>query len=233
MKKNNFINIFNMLNPSSRDIVSENAFPTSIQYHNICYCLGKHIDYSEMRINMSAYLSKCHTGIEGLYNQFPQSYMDLPIFINEKDKYTSKDQLMAMLCLLFISRDYMEINAIYRYLKKHWGFYNNVPSFWPKFRYMGRQAILTAKYFDEHCYGTSCEDDLYDLCFDQILKDKDNPERSTGALKAFTVLSSIFVRFNKIEELRKLIIFLKGEFKEFYESDHPIRKLLIEVELWN
>ena len=225
-----YMNEFQMVNPHKDDIVSENAFPTTIQTHNIAWYLNKIAGCMSLRVSMHSYMEKCYTGKRGLYHQFPEYYMNKPTFANPKDKRTSKEQLMAMLCLKLMSHDYATICQIRHYLKKHWGCYNNLQDFyWP--RYMGRQANLTAKYFENHSCSRiwDTEDALIDICNDQILRDRNKPDRSTGALKGFMVLSSIYVRFNQMEELRKLILICKPEFKEFYEDDHPIITMIEQV----
>lgn len=225
-----FENQFGLTNPHSRDIVSENCMPTTVQHHNILIALhgASNVEAMQLRKNMISYIHECRTNKDGLYNQYPKWYMELDTFKNPKDKWVSKDQLMAMICMLGINENYYLVYEINKYLRSHFNCYNNLQKFWSWPAWMGLQA----RYLAEHVtypHDHDAYEKLIDICNDQIYRDTKDPERSTGALKAFTILSSLIIMNNGYKKLRPLIMELKGELEEFYtEGDHPIRLLLKE-----
>lgn len=229
MNTTKYWNRFGLLNPTSLDIVAENAFPTTLQYHNVYYAIKGYDDHlCRLRLEMYNYITYCDTKKDGLYNQFPKWYMNTAPGFKRKDKFMSKDQLMAFALFLEIYGNRYSVCEINNYLRKHWGCYNNLRTWWTFPRFMGFQTINLLDYLanpnDENITK------VHKTAFNQLSDDFKNPNRSTGALKAFTILSSLSVRRTDKKDAFKLVKQCVGEFKEYYqEEDHPIRKLLVNM----
>lgn len=168
-----FINKYSLLNAHRGEIVSENAPLFSLQY----YFLSGDEDMLE-NIIQYVFLNKVD-GVDGLYNQFP-------FRTNNKDDYTSPDQLIAFVGALYAKGYVKKIEEIRSYLAKHAFTYDNLQ---PNTINKDRLIQPATLWFIAICSGRWWYYPLLTAAL--IWSCVDNAGESSGKLKAWTMMRTL------------------------------------------
>lgn len=211
----NYINNYGLINAKIADINAENSPLWTMEF----------ILISEDKVIKEHFLSKlkeyiklCKTSREGLYHQSPDLH-------ENKDDYTSPDQLIAFIACLKLIGEVKILNSIFKYLLLHLMTYNNLkPGKIDFSRIMQPAAVVFSAVCAGHFY-------LYPLlsliCIYSCMA---KPTQTSGRLKAWTMMKSLDMKItlticNKI--IGKIWKSWDNVFKEYFkESENPIRVLI-------
>lgn len=213
-----FVNEFQLMNPTSKDIVSENCLLTTLCYRNVAKVLGFEREVYRFDAAVRKWLEACKTDIKGLYHQYPKHYMDG--FVHNEDKWTSPDQLIAMHCWYILLGMKKEAREVRFYLIKNFFTYDNIGKDLNFKRIMQPMAVFTV---------LSCGDLSKFLFFIPTITtclwaDGKSEHKTSGKQKSFVIQSSLYSREYSLKDF---IEFHIEPLKIYYkEPDHPIRILI-------
>lgn len=213
-----FINRYGLLNPTSKDTVSENTLLTTLTYHQLLKVDKRYYWYKNADVldSVEKYIYLCFR--DGWYNQYPE---DVHIS-NPDDEYMSPDQLLAIMLWLHILGREKELKTLARRILFQVGTYDNVSQDLNFKRMMQPQILALAGYFGiskwffKHALILSVEFSFAGY--------EDDNTKTSGMQKAFVIMDVLFKESREYREYEKDFI---NALKYYYkEEDHPIRELL-------
>lgn len=206
-----FINKYGLINPTSKDVVSENTLLTSMVYQYLERLALKENNY-KLDNNIEFFVHECYNFITLMYNNTPISN---PI-LNRRDRLTSPDQLMCYI-LYSYTKGYIGHYQIWKYLRTHYFTYNNILGEFSikEPRFMQPMIIFLAGY----CAGIKWFKIPLICCLKWSLRA--SKDKTSGKQKAFLIqaLLGLKISYN-----------WRQVFEIYYkESTHPIRRLINNV----